>query len=80
MICRCGSLLVTSDSHSSGWLGLAGVLSIARERFAYRPVHDPVPPWLVERLVHQVHMAPGAVAELTGAQAMQTWEAFITAR
>jgi mRNA interferase RelE/StbE len=44
------------------------------------PVHDPVPPWLVDRLVHQVHMTPEAVAELTGAQAMQAWEAFITAR
>ncbi len=47
---------------------------------AAEPVHDPVPPWLVDRLVHQVHMSPDAVAELTGAQAMQTWEAFITAR
>ncbi|MGK2959211.1 MAG: type II toxin-antitoxin system RelE/ParE family toxin [Acidimicrobiales bacterium] len=47
---------------------------------AAEPVHDPVPPWLVDRLVHQVRMTPEAVAELTGAQAMQAWEAFITAR
>ena len=47
---------------------------------ATEPVHDPVPPWLVDRLVHQVHMAREAVDELTGAQAMQAWEAFITAR
>lgn len=47
---------------------------------ASEPIHDPVPPWLVDRLVHQVHMTPEAVAELTGAQAMQAWEAFITAR
>jgi mRNA interferase RelE/StbE len=47
---------------------------------ANEPVHDPVPPWLVDRLVNQVHMTPEAVAELTGAQAMHAWEAFITAR
>jgi mRNA interferase RelE/StbE len=47
---------------------------------ATEPVHDPVPPWLVDRLVHQVHMTTDAVAELTGAQAMQVWDAFITAR
>jgi mRNA interferase RelE/StbE len=44
------------------------------------PVSDPVPPWLVDRLVHQVHMRQDAVAELTGAEAMQAWEAFITGR
>jgi mRNA interferase RelE/StbE len=47
---------------------------------ATEPVHDPVPPWLVDRLVHQVRMTPEAVAELTGAQAMQAWEDFITTR
>jgi hypothetical protein len=30
--------------------------------------------------VHQVHLTREAVAALTGAQAMQAWEAFITAR
>ena len=53
----------------------AGKVTAANE-----PVHDPVPPWLLDRLVHQVHMTPEAVAELTGAQAMQAWETFITAR
>ena len=53
----------------------AGKVTAATEH-----VHDPVPPWLVDRLIHQVHMKPGAVAELTGAQAMHAWEAFITAR
>ena len=47
---------------------------------AVQPVRDPVPPWLVDRLVHQGGMTPEPVAELTGVQAMQAWEAFITAR
>jgi mRNA interferase RelE/StbE len=55
--------------------GAAGSVTAATE-----PVPDPVPPWLVDRLVHQVRMSPDAVAELTGAEAMQAWEAFITGR
>jgi mRNA interferase RelE/StbE len=42
------------------------------------PTADPVPPWLVDRLVHQLHMTPDEVARLTGAEAMQRWETFIT--
>ncbi len=47
---------------------------------ATEPIHDPVPPWLVDRLVHQVRMNTEAVAAMTGAEAMEVWEAFITAR
>jgi mRNA interferase RelE/StbE len=46
---------------------------------ADEPAPDPVPPWLVDRLVHQLHMTPDEAARLTGAEAMQRWEAFITA-
>ena len=53
----------------------AGTVTAATE-----PLRDPVPSWLVDRLVHQVQMDPDVVAELTGVQAMQTWEAFITSR
>ncbi len=45
---------------------------------AIEPVLDPVPLWLVDRLVHQVQMERSTIDELTGAEAMQIWETFIT--
>ena len=45
---------------------------------ADEPVIDPVPPWLSDRLVHQLGKTPDQVALLTGAVAMQLWEDFIT--
>lgn len=47
---------------------------------ATEPVHDPVPHWLADRLVHQALMTRNDVAGLTGAQAMQASEAFIITR
>ncbi len=51
----------------------AGTIAAASE-----PVLDPVPLWLVERLVGQLHMSGDDVDRLTGAEAMQIWETFIT--
>jgi mRNA interferase RelE/StbE len=47
---------------------------------AIEPASDPVPPWLLDRLVHRLHMTPDEVAHLSGAEAMRRWEAFITGR
>jgi mRNA interferase RelE/StbE len=41
------------------------------------PVADPVPAWLVDRLVHQAGMAELDLAGLTGAAAMTMWEEFL---
>jgi mRNA interferase RelE/StbE len=34
------------------------------------PTPDPVPPWLVDRQVHQLHVTPDEATRLTGAEAM----------
>ena len=47
---------------------------------ATEPAHDPVPPWLVHRLVHQVGMELAEVTVLSGEEAMHRWESFITRR
>jgi mRNA interferase RelE/StbE len=47
---------------------------------AIEPANDPVPPWLVHRLVHQVGMGSAEVNALSGEEAMQRWESFITGR
>ena len=44
---------------------------------AAEPVADPVPAWLVDRLVHQAGMAEHDLAGLTGAAAMIAWEKFL---
>ena len=51
----------------------AGKVTAAAER-----VQDPVPQWLADRLIHQLRMTANDVAGMTGAQAIQYWEAFIT--
>ncbi len=45
---------------------------------ATEPVSDPVPTWLRDRLIHTANMPPEFVDGLTGEQAMQEWETFLT--
>jgi mRNA interferase RelE/StbE len=47
---------------------------------ALEPTHDPIPPWLVHRLFHQVGMELEEVTALSGEEAMHRWESFITRR
>lgn len=51
----------------------AGDVTAARQ-----PVAEPVPEWLIDRLVHTAEMSREQVAEMTPEQAMKAWEAFIT--
>lgn len=44
---------------------------------AAEPVHDPVPRWLAERLVHTAGLDPADVAEMGGEDAMERWEQFM---
>lgn len=51
----------------------AGDVTAARQ-----PTTDPVPKWLVDRLVHTAGMERGEVGAMTPEQAMEAWEAHIT--
>jgi len=57
---------------------LAARLGTGLVEAAAEPIHDPVPPWLRHRLIHSAGLAGDAVDALTGAEAMDRWERFIT--
>jgi mRNA interferase RelE/StbE len=42
------------------------------------PSTDPVPGWLRDRLIHTAQLLPRDVDEMTGEQAMQRWELYMT--
>jgi len=52
---------------------------VARDDLRARaePTADPVPSWLVERLVHTAGLDPVVVAEMSGENAMARWEQFM---
>ena len=52
---------------------VAGGVAAERE-----PTADPVPEWLVDRLVHSAGMRRPEVDQMAPEEAMKTWEAFIT--
>ena len=49
-----------------------------KARAARQPVDEPVPDWLVDRLVHTAGMSREEVDRLSAEEAMNAWEAFIT--
>ena len=45
---------------------------------ATQPAPDPVPGWLRDRLVHSARIDAETIATMTGVQAMERWERFMT--
>lgn len=54
---------------------LAGTSDISP---ASEPIHDPVPKWLRERLIHTAQVDADAVDAMAGEEAMRRWEQYMT--
>jgi mRNA interferase RelE/StbE len=49
-----------------------------RARLAHSPPPDPVPEWLFKQLLYTAGMAPQDVAAMTGEEAFETWNAWMS--
>ena len=45
---------------------------------AVEPIRHPVPDWLRQRLIYTAKLAPETVDAMSGAQAIERWETFMT--